>query len=97
MASRPAKPSISSSRCVPVVTSHGLDRAYHVQRKDEDDDVITLQRYRTLDANEAVAEVAYRLSEVIAIYPITPASVMGEHADAWTADRRPNLWGTVSN
>ena len=52
-------------------------------------------RYQTLDANEAVARVAYRLSEVIAIYPITPASAMGEHADAWAADRRPNLWGTV--
>jgi len=54
-----------------------------------------LPRYRTLDANEAVAEVAYRLSEVIAIYPITPASVMGEHADGWAADGRTNLWGTV--
>jgi pyruvate-ferredoxin/flavodoxin oxidoreductase len=53
------------------------------------------KRCRTLDANEAVASVAYRLSEVIAIYPITPASAMGEHADAWAADRRPNLWGTV--
>jgi len=52
-------------------------------------------RYRTLDANEAVADVAYRLSEVIAIYPITPASVMGEHADVWSADRRQNLWGAV--
>jgi pyruvate-ferredoxin/flavodoxin oxidoreductase len=49
-------------------------------------------RYRTLDANEAVASVAYRLSEVIAIYPITPASAMGEHADAWSADAKPNLW-----
>jgi pyruvate-ferredoxin/flavodoxin oxidoreductase len=48
---------------------------------------------RTLDANEAVADVAYRLSEIIAIYPITPASPMGEHADAWAADRRPNLFG----
>ena len=52
-------------------------------------------RCRTLDANEAVAEVAYRLSEVVAIYPITPSSVMGEHADAWAADGRPNLWGGV--
>src|SRR5690606_31725188 len=50
---------------------------------------------RTLDANEAVANVAYRLSEVIAIYPITPASPMGEHADAWSADGRDNLWGAV--
>ena len=52
-------------------------------------------RHETLDANEAVANVAYRLSEVISIYPITPASVMGEYADAWSADRRTNLWGTV--
>ena len=51
--------------------------------------------YRTLDGNEAVAAVAYRLSEVIAIYPITPASPMGEHADDWSALRRPNLWGSV--
>jgi pyruvate-ferredoxin/flavodoxin oxidoreductase len=52
-------------------------------------------RSRTLDANEAVADVAYRLSEVIAIYPITPASAMGEHADAWASDGRANLWGAV--
>lgn len=52
-------------------------------------------RVRTLDGNEAVASVAYRLNEVIAIYPITPASPMGEHADAWAAAGRQNLWGTV--
>ena len=52
-------------------------------------------RHKTLDANEAVASVAYRLSEVIAIYPITPASPMGEHADAWSADAKPNLWHRV--
>ena len=49
----------------------------------------------TIDGNEAVARVAYRLNEVIAIYPITPASPMGEWADAWAAEARPNLWGTV--
>ncbi|MBE9137055.1 pyruvate:ferredoxin (flavodoxin) oxidoreductase [Nodosilinea sp. LEGE 07088] len=49
----------------------------------------------TLDGNEAVARVAYALNEVIAIYPITPASPMGEWADAWAASGRPNLWGTV--
>ncbi|HZO13817.1 MAG TPA: pyruvate:ferredoxin (flavodoxin) oxidoreductase, partial [Polyangiaceae bacterium] len=49
----------------------------------------------TVDANQAVADVAYRLSEVAAIYPITPATPMGEHADAWAAAGRPNLWGTV--
>jgi pyruvate-ferredoxin/flavodoxin oxidoreductase len=52
-------------------------------------------KYGTLDGNEAVASIAYRLSEVIAIYPITPASAMGEHADDWSALSRPNLWGSV--
>jgi pyruvate-ferredoxin/flavodoxin oxidoreductase len=49
----------------------------------------------TIDANEAVASVAYRLAEVVAIYPITPSSSMGEHADAWAAAGKKNLWGTV--
>lgn len=48
-----------------------------------------------VDGNEAAAQVAYNLSEVVAIYPITPASPMGEHADAWAAGGRPNLWGSV--
>src|SRR4029453_3550256 len=48
-----------------------------------------------LDANEAVASVAHRTSEVIAIYPITPSSGMGEHCDEWSARGRHNLWGTV--
>ncbi|MHB8417967.1 MAG: pyruvate:ferredoxin (flavodoxin) oxidoreductase [Myxococcales bacterium] len=47
------------------------------------------------DGNEAAASVAYRASEVIAIYPITPASVMGELADEWAAGGKPNLWGEV--
>jgi pyruvate-ferredoxin/flavodoxin oxidoreductase len=50
---------------------------------------------KMLDANEAVARVAYALNEVIAIYPITPASPMGEWADAWSAHGVKNLWGTV--
>ena len=49
----------------------------------------------TVDANAAVASVAYRLNEVIAIYPITPATPMAEAADAWAAEGRPNLWGSV--
>ncbi len=53
------------------------------------------RQYRMMDGNEAVAYVAYRLNEVIAIYPITPSSTMGEHADAWSAARIPNIWGTV--
>ncbi len=50
---------------------------------------------RTLDGNYAVATVAYRLSEVIAIYPITPSSSMGEQSDEWAAQGKPNLWGSV--
>jgi pyruvate-ferredoxin/flavodoxin oxidoreductase len=51
--------------------------------------------YATIDANEAVARVAYQLSEVIAIYPITPSSPMGEWADSWNSEKRANLWGTI--
>ncbi|HOK88663.1 MAG TPA: pyruvate:ferredoxin (flavodoxin) oxidoreductase [Candidatus Hydrogenedentes bacterium] len=50
---------------------------------------------RTLDGNEAVANVAYQVSEVAAIYPITPSSAMGEWADEWAAQGRKNIWGTV--
>jgi pyruvate-ferredoxin/flavodoxin oxidoreductase len=53
------------------------------------------RRAVTIDGNEAAASVAYRLNEVIAIYPITPASPMGEWADQWAAEGRPNLWGAV--
>jgi pyruvate-ferredoxin/flavodoxin oxidoreductase len=56
---------------------------------------MTARQFNTLDGNEAVAHVAYRLNEVIAIYPITPSSPMGEWADQWAAERVPNLWGTV--
>ena len=46
----------------------------------------------TIDANEAVASVAHRINEVIAIYPITPSSAMGEWADQWSAEGKPNIW-----
>ena len=48
-----------------------------------------------LDGNEATAYIAHKTNEVIAIYPITPSSTMGEFADEWSAKKRPNLWGTV--
>jgi len=51
--------------------------------------------FAMVDGNEAVARVAYALNEVIAIYPITPSSNMGEWADQWAAEKRPNLWGTI--
>ena len=48
-----------------------------------------------IDGNEAAARIAYALSEVVAIYPITPASPMGESSDDWAAAGKPNLWGVV--
>ncbi|MFN7624034.1 MAG: pyruvate:ferredoxin (flavodoxin) oxidoreductase, partial [Acidobacteriota bacterium] len=50
---------------------------------------------KTIDGNEAVAHVAYRVNEVICIYPITPSSPMGEFADGWSSERVANIWGTV--
>ena len=51
--------------------------------------------FAIVDGNEAAASVAYRLSEVIAIYPITPSSTMGELSDEWAVVRRTNVWGDV--
>ena len=53
------------------------------------------RRILTIDGNEAAASVAHRVNEVIAIYPITPSSNMGEWADQWMAEGKPNIWGTV--
>jgi len=53
------------------------------------------RRMITLDGNEAAARIAHLCNEVIAIYPITPASPMGEHADAWSAQGKTNIWGSV--
>ncbi len=49
----------------------------------------------TLDANEAAAYIAHKTNEVIAIYPITPSSPMGEFADAWSSQSITNIWGAV--
>ena len=49
----------------------------------------------TIDGNEAAAYVAYKTNEVIAIYPITPSSPMGEWADDWSARGQKNIWGTT--
>lgn len=63
---------------------------------EEDDKQSTLSgNVVTIDGNEAAAYVAHKLNEVIAIYPITPSSPMGEWSDEWSAQGRPNLWGTV--
>ena len=51
----------------------------------------------TIDGNEAAAYAAYHVNEVIAIYPITPSSTMGELSDQWASEGEPNIWGTVPN
>jgi pyruvate-ferredoxin/flavodoxin oxidoreductase len=56
---------------------------------------MNVKSFATIDGNEAAASVAYQLNEVIALFPITPASPMGESADAWAAAGKKNLWGTV--
>ena len=53
------------------------------------------KKFVTMDAGEAVAHVAYRVNECIAIYPITPSSTMGEWADEWTSQGKKNIWGTI--
>ena len=55
----------------------------------------TLTAKAIMDANEAASFVAYKASEVIAIYPITPSSPMGEFADQWAAEKKVNLWGAI--
>ena len=52
-------------------------------------------RVTILDGNEACARIAYRLSEICVIYPITPSSPMGELADQWSNAGRQNIWGDV--
>ena len=54
-----------------------------------------MRKQVTIDGNEAAAHVAYRLNEVIAIYPITPSSTMAELADEWAAEGIKNVWGSV--
>ena len=56
---------------------------------------MTTKNYAMMDGNEATARIAHKTNEVIAIYPITPSSTMGEHADAYSAAGVKNIWGTV--
>jgi pyruvate-ferredoxin/flavodoxin oxidoreductase len=51
--------------------------------------------FKTIDGNEAAAYIAYRLNEVMAIYPITPSSPIAEWCDQWASEGKPNLWGTI--
>lgn len=53
------------------------------------------RNFQTMDGNEAAAHVAFKTNEVIAIYPITPASPMGEWADAWSVQKHKNIWDDI--
>ena len=50
---------------------------------------------KIMDGNEAVAHIAYRVTELSAIYPITPSTSMGELVDQWAADGIKNIWNTI--
>jgi len=56
---------------------------------------MTKRKKLIIDGNEAAAYIAHKTNEVIAIYPITPSSPMGEHADDWSAKGTKNIWGTI--
>src|SRR5690554_1790043 len=58
-------------------------------------EIFMAKKMIAVDGNEATASIAHKLSEVIAIYPITPSSPMAEHSDAWSAVGKKNLWGQV--
>jgi pyruvate-ferredoxin/flavodoxin oxidoreductase len=53
------------------------------------------KKYLTIDGNEAVAKVAYKLTNLNTIYPITPSSTMAELADEWASKGKLNLWGDI--
>ncbi len=76
------------------MTATGIEERSATHSADADPDLAPAAT-ACIDGNEAAAKVAYALSEVIAIYPITPASTMGELADAWSAGGSSNLWGAV--
>jgi pyruvate-ferredoxin/flavodoxin oxidoreductase len=80
------------------VDNHGSKPGCYPKKKknNQQQGVLFMTRQMIMtDANEATAWVAYRLNEIIAIYPITPSSGMGEFADEWAAEGIQNIWGTV--
>ena len=90
-----AHPSPGDRAAAPAATPASGASAPSPPEPEDDSGPRSGQALVTIDGNEAVARVAYRLSEVIAIYPITPATPMGEWADRWSAAGQPNLWGAV--
>lgn len=68
----------------PIIT-HGISK----------ESKLMTDTFVTIDGNEAAARVAHKINEVIAIYPITPSSPMGEWADQWSAEGKRNIWGSI--
>jgi len=88
--------SASSAATLPTDSSAAGESSPRTSSHDEEAAGGTMPRTKvTLDGNEAVAYVAYHVSEVAAIYPITPSSPMGESSDAWSSAGDKNIWGTV--
>src|ERR1019366_2197500 len=76
---------VNETKCCGCIA---FGRAYEAYRMSKKTMVI-------LDGNEAAASVAYRLSEIVAIYPITPSSPMAEWADQWLSEGKRNIWGAL--
>jgi pyruvate-ferredoxin/flavodoxin oxidoreductase len=76
---------MSSNICAPSSDAAEVAKAVSLRK----------HHFKTIDANEAAARVAYRLNEVMAIYPITPSSAMAEWCDQWASEGKLNLWGTM--
>ncbi|MGA2689933.1 MAG: hypothetical protein ABSE85_17875, partial [Candidatus Korobacteraceae bacterium] len=88
--------SASSAATLHTDSSAAGEASPHTSPNHEEAAGGTMPRIKvTLDGNEAVAYVAYHVSEIAAIYPITPSSPMGESSDAWSAIGDKNIWGTV--
>jgi hypothetical protein len=84
---------LASESCRPI-RSRCLEYASSFTNINEVEKVTELGRKNvTIDGNEAAAYVAYKTNEIVAIYPITPSSPMGELADAWTTSGEKNIWG----
>ncbi len=88
------RPAADIQRLFTRVLSPYRRHVWRANRKVEGQTMVS-RRQMTVDGNEAAASVAYRASETIAIYPITPSSPMAEVCDEWASRKRPNLWNAI--
>src|SRR4051812_7888577 len=78
-----------------AVSSSGLGANRRWPRRSTSKGAVMSRPKVTIDGNEAAAYVAHKINEVIAIYPITPSSPMGEWSDQWSSEGKPNIWGSI--